>query len=204
MKDLLYTILIALFLGLFLWQWDRADKFVALQTAEHDKVVFWRDAAGRSVAEASVLRTDFETFKAQHKDIVDSLKAEGVKHPKSVVLIGRQISQTLDIKRDPRGLIQMRDRWTTISQPDSAHLSYTIQDSLWVTTAVKYYGFLGVHKKYVTQVFNLNPNVQMTGTRSYEIAPQERRLGFGISAGYAVTQGGVSPYVGVGAIYRIF
>jgi hypothetical protein len=202
-RDFIYIIIIAILLGVGYWQYDRAQAYKAQSYSAAEQTRIWRDEAGRSVAEATVWRGNYAAFKEHHEHIVDSLKETiGKGKVDNVVIINRYIHDTVTMVRGARGL-EYSSRWSKFDlQGDK--LSYFIYDSLSVTTYRKHYGFLGLKSKYVTDIRNANPNVTMTGARSFEIRPTDNRLGFGLSAGIAMTNYGFTGFVGVGAIYRIF
>lgn len=176
-----------------------------LLESTQEKVVLWRDDAGRSRAQVKVLKSGQKAFEIYHKTLVDSLQATiGTKKVSQVIYIDRVVQDTVELLRDDRGLIVYKDRWTSFFQPDKDRLSYQIFDSLTVVSYNKKHGFLNMKKTYVTEVINHNPYVSMTGLKSFEIEPRDRRVGLGVSVGYGATKTGLSPYVGFGVYYRVF
>lgn len=201
---ILVAIIVALSFFLFKQCSDKAQ-LKTLYTASQADVKIWTDKTGRSVAETQALKMDYSLFKEAHANIVDSLKKAGIKgKPKQVVTVTRTISDTLYIRRDPRGLITASDLFTKIWQPDSGRIAYSIYDSLAAVTYKQRYGFLGLKTRTVTRITNTNPNVRMKGASSYEIAPPDKRVGLGFFAGYGAGRDGLTPLVGVGLYYRIF
>lgn len=192
----------AILLAITLKQCDNLKHANRLVDSANHEVVIWRDAEGKSRAEAYVSQLKLQEFKQYHADILDSIREKG--KIKSVVVVTRTITDTVEVKRDSRGYISYSDKYTKIWQPTFDKLSYSIYDSLSVTTLNKRYGFLGLKHKYVTNIYNANPNVHMTGLQSYEIVPKSRRLGVDIQFGYGATRGGFGPYLGVGLGYRVF
>ncbi len=63
----------------------------------------------------------------------------------------------------------------------------------------------GWFKKPVTEamVKNLNPNTLTTDFRSFKVDNVQKRLAIALSAGYGMTEAGLSPYVGIGLGYNI-
>lgn len=198
-------VVVAILLTLFLNQCQQTSQAnLAISTA-NQTTKFYRDKYGREHGIATVAQADLANFRVLHADIVDSLKKEiGTDKVDNVVVATREITDTVFVERDARGLILYNDKWTQMWQPDSSRLSYIIKDSLSFVTYNKRYGFLNLKKEYVTHVINYNPNVRMTGLKSYAIKPRDRRVGLGLSAGYAMTNSGLSPYVGAGIYYRLF
>lgn len=203
-KDIIYCAIIATLLAFGLNQCHSNNSSKQLIAAEEEKVRIWTDKSGRDQAEATVLKIDLATFKSLHADVVDSLKKEiGTAKIKNVTIVTRKVTDTLLIVRDTRGLINVSDKYTHIWQPDSSRISYSISDSLSITSYSKRYGFLHLKSKDVTRISNSNPHVRMNGATSYEIE-KNRKLGVGLIAGYGIGRDGITHFVGAGIYYRIF
>jgi len=175
-----------------------------LVTSKEDAVI-WRDKFTRSNAQVSALQLDQQTFKQYHADIVDSLKAAGIKirNVEKIVTVSSHTTDTVTLVKN-----QYVDRWTNIHLLDSNTIAYSNKDSLALVTHHKKFGFLNLNSKYVTQAIAFNPNTTLTGITSVEVVPKRNRLNAGIHTGYGITlssgQVRAGWQVGIGLQYRIF
>lgn len=168
-----------------------------------EKAKIWRDKYGRSNAELVVTKTDYNTFKNLHKDILDSIKSLKIqpRHIRSYHTITNTTTDTIYINKP------YTDRWSSFNKINDSLISYTIKDSIALITHNKKYGFLNLKSKYVTRVVNFNPNSTITGITSTEIITKERRLSIGLQAGYGFVFSGsvkLGFYGGVGVGVRVF
>lgn len=174
----------------------------ALEAATAD-AVFWRDKHNRSNAEILVLQTDLSLYKQTNKELIDSLKKEGIKprDTKRVVTITEHTTDTLYVNK-PR----FSSPWLDYEWIDDSSLRLTVRDSLALITHDKRYGFLGLKKKYVTRAISYNPHTILTGITSTEIVPKQK-IGLGFYAGYGATLSGgairLGPQIGFGIHIRL-
>jgi hypothetical protein len=169
-----------------------------------DQATFWKDKAGRSNAEVEALKLDKQTFREYHELVVDSMKKQGIKikHVDRIITINSITRDTVVLTND-----RYADEWSSFTMEDST-LRYYIKDSLALITHHSKFGFLKLKSKYVTRATTFNPNTILTGIRSTEIYPKQRRINFGVYTGYGLSlNDGVlrpGPQVGVGLQVRIF
>lgn len=205
-RDAILILIIAALLILLLHTCDSAKRTERTLESELGSVQIWRDKFGRSNAELTVTKLDYQSLKKYHSNVVDSLRKQlGIK-PKSVtnvVTVGSVISDTVFITTGKPSV----SKWATFKL-DSNKLVYSIRDSLVLVTYNKRYGFLNLKTKYTTRVVSFNPHSTITGLTSIEIIPKERRLHLGLYAGYGMqlNQGvvRVGPSVGLGITMKIF
>lgn len=169
-----------------------------------NQATFWKDKAGRSNAEVDVLKMEKKTFREYHDQVVDSLKKQGIKikHVDRIITINTVTRDTVVLTDD-----RYTDDWSSFTLEDST-LRYVIRDSLSLITYENHFGFLNLKKKYVVRATTFNPNTILTGIRSTEIYPKQRRVNFGVYTGYglSLSEGEIRSgfNIGVGLQLRIF
>jgi hypothetical protein len=94
-------------------------------------------------------------------------------------------------------------KWNTIANKDSTHLDLKIKEAYTVVIGddSKWYQF---RKLPFVEVTNKNPFSSTKAIRAFKIEEKVKtRFGIGIQAGYGITLGGLSPYVGMGLNFKL-
>jgi hypothetical protein len=172
------------------------------------KADIWKDKEGRSHAEIERLQLTNKELREVMPALLDSIKKDFAKVKpktiKSIVTVTTVVRDTIPFPVSNPLSFLYRDQWNEFKLNQNATLSISIRDSLALVSSGKRSGFLNLKTKYTTEAISYNPKVTLTGIRSIDIIPEERRWGIGVMVGYGVTNKGLSPIVAGGIYYRIF
>lgn len=95
--------------------------------------------------------------------------------------------------------IEYKDKWTEVKgeiKHDTIDLDVTTYDSIQIVQYEKRKNFLSRKKTYI-DVFNTNPNVQVSDIRSYEVKQKPKNWSVGLGISYGWNGKNWEPVVGV-------
>lgn len=204
-RDSLFVVIIVILFLALIHSCQETKRVASALHSQQEQAVIWRDKAGRSNAELRIAKLDLKTFQDLHRNVMDSLRQLEIK-PKTVTKLITVTTETKDTVHITRGK-PFGNRWANFNIQDDK-LSYLIKDSLALIVHNKKYGLFNLKSKDVVRAISFNPNTILTGLTSIEIVPRDRKISFGVYAGYGMQLSGgvirVGPTFGIGITHKIF
>lgn len=181
------------------------------------KIEYYENKLGETVASKVVAEADLQTLKESYADAMDSIKQRFNVKLRNVVAaasIKVTVRDTLVVDKTDTLMVEGQrvrqynysDKWVAFQlndplvSPPTLYFEYFEQYDI---VAHRKSRGLFKRKELYVDVVTASPYASVTGIRSFKVEKDKSRWGIGFSAGYGISNSGLSPYLGIGATYTL-
>ncbi len=190
---------------------DSKESIIKEQNASIEKIKL---KSGAIAFEKTRVEADLQSLKDGYGFLEDSLKQMGIKakNLESALFISQQTSasgtgkiDTIEINTESEvykashlSIVEPFFNFSANIKPSGEYLyQYNIFDSLTVVKTSQRKSIFHAYEHKI-RVFNANPKTEITGITSLTIKERPYRWAISVTAGYGITNNGLSPFVGIG------
>lgn len=183
----------------------------------NDSTRFYKDAYGKEHAQRQQVEADLGTLKVYYRNLIDSVsKALKIKDKniKTISTASLKNTNTVIAKIDTvlvdgkkQYPFSFSDRWIKLNGivDTTIRLTYSLYDSIVITTYRKSTGFLGLGKSMVyVNGYSINPNTTVTGISNIKVQDEKpKKFSLGIGIGYGFNGNRFEPNIGFSLQYSL-